>query len=117
MELNTDPSRIATPYYSADATIPSGFITVLLNQYRNATPNNRESMEQSSLVILSVSRLQLKLFQNSFYSISQSALATSTQRDQPRSAKTCASAAVIGSSEESDTLSPNASNARSQRFV
>ena len=50
-------------------------------------------------------------------SIACSAFATSTQRVQPRSANPCACAAVIGVSLASDTVSPNASSARSQRSV
>ena len=49
--------------------------------------------------------------------ICHSAFATSTQRVRPLSASACASAAVIAVSELSDTVSPNASSARSQRDV
>ncbi len=52
-------------------------------------------------------------------SISFNALATSTQRTHalPRSASSCASAAVIGVSNASETVSPKAKRARSQRSV
>ena len=50
-------------------------------------------------------------------SISRSAAATSTQRDQPLSAKAWASAAVMGVSDVSATDSPKARSARSQRSV
>ncbi len=52
-------------------------------------------------------------------SISFRAAATGTQRTQalPRSASSCASAAVIGVSDPSETLSPKANSARSQRSV